>query len=462
MILGRRETLHKTIRIDPATRLEGHARVNLQFADSGTLQKVEFQSFEPPRGFERIFIGMLGEEVPRLAAKICGICYSAHGVAAVQAVENAWEVEPPEGANKIRELMLLANLLHSHTLHFAMLAMPDLICGSHEKKNVIGLISKDKELVEAAMYLRMIAQKTTEILGARQINPATIVPGGMTKSPTNQEVERIATIVDEAKNFVRTLKSRAETLIDTRTSLIREFAGIESNFLCLKQNGHLSLCNRDLELLRKDGQVLTMKTEKFSELVKERVIEFSFTKRPYLEGGVGLEDELIRVGPLARVNRCDWKNDLALKFEQVFSKPTQSTLAYNIARVIEIEECVKRMENIIEGGIHGPFRVPVKPREGSGAAIVEAPRGVLFHYYSTDDQGIVTEANVITPTGLNAFAIEKSAESAARIRIGQKGSEDVTREDLDMIEMAVRAYDPCVSCSVHVTQIKEGEKNGSD
>lgn len=446
--------MQETIRIDPATRLEGHARVNLQFADGGAFEKIEFQSFEPPRGFERIFIGMPGEEVPRLAAKICGICYSAHGVAAVQAVENAWGVEPPEGAKKVRELMLLANLLHSHTLHFVMLAMPDLVCNSHEKKNVIGLIDKDRQLVETSMHLRVIAQKTTEILGARQINPAAIVPGGMTKSPTKEELDRITAIIDEAKNLVQTLKIRAETLLNTRTTLLKEFAEIKSHFLCLKQNGHLTVCNDDLELLGRDGRTSTMSTKRFSELVKERVVEFSFTKRPYLEGSVGLEDELIRVGPLARVNRCNWKNDLLRKFEQTFSRPTQSTLAYNIARVIEIEECVKRMEDIVKNGVDGPFRVTVKPRAGSGAAIVEAPRGVLYHYYSSDDQGTITEANVITPTGLNAFAIEKSAEAAARTRLQQKSAQEVTKEDLDMIEMAVRAYDPCVSCSVHVTQIE--------
>lgn len=449
----------KAVYIDPATRLEGHVRLNIQFSDVGIFEKVEFQSYEPPRGFERLFIGMVGEEVPRLAAKICGICYSAHCVAAVQAIENAWGVEPPEDAIKLRELMLLANLLQSHILHFTFLAMPDFLCDNPQEKNFVGLLNKDKELVEASVKLRAVGQKITEILGGRQIHPATIVPGGMTKSLNKDEVEKTTANINEAKVLVETLKNCAEKVMEAKASLLKKFGKINSHFLCLQQKQHLTLCNADLELSTRDGRIIIMKPEKYSKLVRERVVDYSFIKQPYLDE-TGLEDGLIRVGPLARVNRCEWNSKLLRKFDKAFPRPSQSTLAYNIARTIEIEECLKRIEEIINDGVGKHFRETVKPRDGHGVGIVEAPRGLLFHYYSTDRQGIVTEANLIAPTTQNALAIEKSAEAAARERFAGKAYESITRDDLDGIEMVVRAYDPCLSCSVHLVQIKGRFEDG--
>lgn len=451
----------KSVYVDPITRLEGHAKLNLQFSDAGLFDKVKFQCYEPPRGFERIFIGMLGEEIPRLAGKICGICYSAHSVAAVQAIENAWGVEPPEDAVKLRELMLLANLLQSHTLHFTFLFMPDFLCDNPREKNLAGLLNKDKELVEASIKLRAIGQKITEMIGGRQIHPATVVPGGLTKSLNKDDIDKITVHVNEAKVLVETLKNRAEKVMETKASLIEKFGKITSHFLCLQQKQHLTLCNADLELSTKNGPIITMKSEKYSKLVKERVINYSFIKQPYLDKR-GLEDGLIRVGPLARVNRCKWNNELLRKFDKVFPRPSQSTLAYNIARTIEIEECLKRIEEIINDGVGKHVREIAKPRGGSGVGIVEAPRGLLFHYYSTDIQGIVTKANVVAPTTQNALAIEKSADAAARERFAGKAYERITRADLNSIEMVVRAYDPCLSCSVHLVRIKRGYENGKN
>jgi F420-non-reducing hydrogenase large subunit len=271
--------------------------------------------------------------------------------------------------------------------------------------------------------------------------------------PSEEDIKEINLKLATANALVRILKSRAERLIETKSSLLRDFGKIDTQFLCLQQKKHLTLCDVDLELSAADGHVVTMTPREFSESIRERVRNYSFIKRPYLSK-TGLQDGIIRVGPLARINRCQWDNTLLKKFEEVFSRPTQSTLAYNIARVIEIEECIKRMQEITGSGIGKHVRDIVKPRSGFGVGIVEAPRGLLFHYYSTDDQGIVKEANVITPTAVNASAIEKSAEAAARRDFENRTFNDVKREDLDRIEMVVRAYDPCLSCSVHATQIK--------
>ena len=440
--------------IKPVTRLEGHAKLNVQFDDSGIFQKVAFGTYEPPRGFERIFVGMPGEEVPRFAAKICGICSSAYNVAGVQAIENAWEFEPPEAAKKLRELMLLCNLLQSHTLHVVMLALPDFLFQEPKMKSIVGLLTKDPEAANAAIKLRDIGQKITEIIGGRQIHAATVVPGGMTKPLDKNELERIRAYVAEARACVQAVKSLVEKLLDANEELFKNFGHIESSFLCMRQKHHLTLCDADLELLSKDGQVTVINPQTYARLVKEHVVEHSFTKQPYLEGTAG-EDGLIRVGPLARINRCDWRSPLLTKFDRIFRRPSQSTLAYNIARVIELEEALRRIEEILDSGIDKHVRERVRPKAGRGVGIVEAPRGVLFHQYSTDRDGTVTEARIIAPTTQNALAIEKSADAAARQLLAGKKCEDVIRDDLDRIEMVVRAYDPCVSCSVHMVQLEQ-------
>ena len=444
----------QVLRVKPVTRLEGHARLNVQFDDSGMFQRVAFGTYETPRGFERMFIGMPGEEVPRLAAKICGICSSAYNVAGVQAIENAWKFEPPEAAKKLRELMLLSNLLQSHTLHIVMLALPDFLFQEPQMKSIVGLLKKDPEAASVAIKLRDIGQKITEIIGGRQIHAATVVPGGMTKPLEKDELERIGTYVAEAKTLVQAIKSRIEKLVDANEDLFKKYGCIESSFLCMRQKHHLTLCDADLELLGKDGQVTVIKPQLYAKLVKEHVVEHSFTKQPYLEGTVA-EDGLIRVGPLARVNRCDWKSPLLTKFDNIFHRPSQSTLAYNIARVIELEEALRRIEDILDSGIDKHTREVVRPKAGRGVAIVEAPRGILFHQYATDRDGIVTDARIIAPTTQNALAIEKSADAAGHQRLAGKSFADVTREDLDSIEMVVRAYDPCVSCSVHLINIRK-------
>lgn len=444
----------QSVFVKPITRVEGHGMLNVQFSNAGVFERVLFQSFEPPRGFERIFIGMLGEEVPRLASKICGICSSAYNVVAAEAIEKCWGVEPPEDAQKLRELMLLSNLLQSHTLHFAMLTMPDFVCQTPDEKNVVGLLAKDPEAVNASIRLRAIGQEITETIGGRTIHAATIVPGGNTKSLNSDEMRKIDSKLAEAKILLETIKDRAIRILESNALLFQRFGKIGSSFLCLKQEKELRLMNSDLELARSNGKVSAMKPETYSRSVAEFVLVHSFTKIPYLDS-LG-KNEIIRVGPLARINRACWDNPLLKEFDEVFHRPSQSPFAYNIARVVELEECVKRMQVIIDGGIGVHTKDAVKPKAGYGVGIVEAPRGILYHRYATDSHGIVTDASVIAPTTQNALAIEKSADAAARERLACKSYSEVTREDMDSIESVVRAYDPCISCSVHLVQIKKG------
>ncbi len=443
----------QSLLIKPITRVEGHGMLNVRFNDAGTFEEVRFQSYEPPRGFERIFIGMEGEEVPRLASKICGICSSAYSVVAAEAIEKCWEIEPPEDARKLRELMLLSNLLNSHTLHLVMLAMPDFVCPTSDEKNVVGLLARDHRLVNASIRLRAIGQGITEAIGGRPIHPATVIPGGNTKSLAKEEMRKIETELTEARTLLEIVKDRALRILESNAPLFERFGKVTSSFLCLKQEKHLTLMDRDLELALSNGKISIMSPEAYSTSIAERVVSHSFIKLPYLNH-LG-KDELIRVGSLARINRACWDNPLLQSFSRAFRRPTQSTLAYNIARAVELEECVKRMQAIVSGGIGTHTRDAVKPKAGHGVGIVEAPRGILYHRYATDHRGVVTDAEVIAPTTQNALAIEKSADAAARERFSNKSYSEVTQEDLDSIESVVRAYDPCISCSVHLVRIKK-------
>jgi F420-non-reducing hydrogenase large subunit len=410
---------------------------------------VEFGTYEPPRGFESIFVGMLGEEIPVMAGRICGICYSAHTITAAQAIEDAWGYTPPEDAVKIREILLLANLLQSHTLHFAFLAMPDMVCDGD--RNFIGVFDRNKQFFNASLGIRRIAQKITEILGGRRIHPATVIPGGVTKDLGKSDIQEMERMMEESRDHVDILKRFTIEVIEKNSDFFRDYDVMEGNSVCLQQGDSLTL-DRSMIGFQEDGTLKNLiQPGDFAERIKERTIDYSFTKRPYFTGF----EHLYRVGPLPRVNHCNWDNELLEIFDKTFHRPSRSTLAYNIARIIEIEEAIKRIESIIFGGIGKRLREPVKPRSGSGISVTEAPRGILFHNYVTDEEGVVKKAKIITPTEHNAHAIERSAEAVARKYLSDKVPQEITPEDLNIVEMVVRAYDPCISCSVHLSELKE-------
>jgi len=441
------------IMITPITRIEGHAELKLLFDDRNALEGTQFKITGPVRGFELFLCGKLGEEVPTLATRICGFCYSQHMLAAVKAVEDAWGVTPPEDAVKLRRLMMQASDVQDHALHYVLLACSDFLCTPYNKGGIVAMIERDRELVEAGFKLREFGQAVNRLVGGRQIHPVTAVPGGMTKALTKEDTETICKMLKTSQQAMEIVKDRTYKVIDETKKAADSFKDIDTNHLFLEQGKDVEFYDAPLTLMDKKGKKTKLDNHDFSERLRKPSVDYSFVAHPYLEGMS--PGELMRVGPLSRINGSKWSSDLVRSFDKVFPRPQQNSFANHFARVIEMEENLRIVEEILNDGIGTHVRDIVEPRAGTGVGIVEAPRGILYHCYTTNNVGVVTHASIVTPTAFNQHSIEKSAEAMAR-RLMEKRP-NLSEEDLNRVEMVIRAYDPCVSCALRMVQTKRGE-----
>ena len=442
------------IKITPITRIEGHAELKLLFDDRKAFKGAQFKITGPVRGFELFLCGNLGEEVPHLATRICGFCYSQHMLAAVKAVEDAWGVTPPEDAVKLRRLMIQASDVQDHALHYVLLACSDFLCAPYDKGGLVAMIKSDKELVEAAFQLREFGQAVNRIVGGRQIHPVTAVPGGMTKALTKEDTETIRKLLKTSRQAMEVVKDRSYKVLDETKKAADSFKDVETSHLFLEQNGDVEFYDAPLTLMDKKGKRTKLDNHDFSKRLRKPSVDYSFVTHPYLEGMD--PEELVRVGPLSRINGSKWDSELVRSFDKAFPRPQQNAFANHFARVIEMEENLRIVEDILNDGIGTHVRDTVEPKAGTGVGIVEAPRGTLYHSYTTNNVGVVTHASIVTPTAFNQHPIEKSAEAMARQLMVKSPS--LSEEDSNRIEMVIRAYDPCVSCALRMVHIKRGEK----
>lgn len=435
--------MSKIIKIDNVARLEGHASVTLYLDKNGELEKAEYLATEPSRAFDVILKGKHASEVPILAARICGICYTAHNICACNALENAWGTSIPDSAKKIRELLLLANTLASHALHTFFLAGPGLLIDGVSE--ITDLQNKYPDFIEAGIELRMIGQTISEIIAGRKVHITTSVPGGVLGILNQEKQDEIMKLLDSASESLKVMQHYSHRILSERKEYMLSYGKIETHFLALKQSKKLELYDRSIELIMKDGKVDILTPAQILEKIVEEEKEYSYVRHPYLTD-LGQENGQFRVGPLARIQSADWDSPSFHEFKKSFGNFTQSTMGYNIARIPEMYECIKGMKNIIESGLDEEIKNVAHPKEGCGVAVVEAPRGLLLHQYETDSEGIVTKARVIAPTTFHQGSIERSTfEAAKTVLNGKKGH--CSDEDKVKIEQAIRAYDPCMSCA---------------
>ncbi len=452
--------MSKIIKIDNVARLEGHASVALYLDKNGELEKVEYLATEPSRAFDVIFKGKHASEVPILAARICGICYTAHNICACNALEDAWGTSIPDSAKKIRELLLLANTLASHALHTFFLAGPGLLIDG--ASTITDLHNKYPDFLEAGTELRTIGQEISEIIAGRKVHTTLSAPGGVLGMLNREKQDEIMKLLDSASEPMKVIQCYFHGILSKRKEYMLSYGKIETHFLTLKQSKKLELYDGPIELLMKDGKVDILTPTQILKKISEEEKEYSYVRHPYLTD-LGPKNGQFRVGPLARIQSADWDNPSFHEFKKSFGNFTQSTMGYNIARIAEMDECIKEMRNIIESGLNEEIKNVARPKEGCGVAVVEAPRGLLLHQYETDSKGMVTKARVIAPTTFHQGSIERSAfEAAKTVFNGKKGH--CSDNDKVEIEQAIRAYDPCMSCAgaTQLRVIKRPEVGGSN
>ncbi len=446
--------MSKAVAIEPCSRLEGHGKVTLHLDDSGNLSDARFHVMEF-RGFEKFCEGRKIWELPRITPRSCGICPVSHHLASAKACDDLYGVDIPPTAKLIRELMHMAQFIHSHALHFFYLAAPDFFFPADaSKRNIMGILEAYPDLAKKAVELRKCGQEMVNVTGGKRIHPITALPGGVSKPITQDEKQKLSEHVQRAKQLAGELLPVAKKLFNVNKNLINSFAPIRTNYMGMVKEGNLELYDGKVVVENYEGQKVSEFQKDYLSQIDEKVAAWSYLKFPYLKN-IGWPSGMYRVGPLARVNVAEQiatpLADQELKeFRQFFGsqKHVHGTLQYHWARFIEILYAIERAEEIINDPqlLSTEVRQKLEPKAGEGVGIIEAPRGTLIHHYKCDDKGTVTMANLIVATIGNNGGINMSVKEAAKQYIKDG---EITEPAMNMVEMAIRAYDPCLSCATH-------------
>ena len=460
----------KRITIDPITRLEGHGRIEIFLDKAGDVANVYFQVPEL-RGFEKFCEGHPVEELPRITTRICGVCPEAHHMASAKACDAVYGVEIPSAARKIRELMYMAFYVTDHATHFYILGGPDFVVGPEAdpaERNILGVIAKvGKEAGLRVINARHALHGVIKMLGGRTVHPVNALPGGISKSINEEERQQIEAVAREAVDFGQwSLKLFDDIVLANKqyVDLILNDAYAHQTYSIgtVDENNRINFYDGQLRVVDQEGQEYAkFAAADYQKHLEERVEPWTYLKFPYLKkvGWKGLVDGadsgVYRATPLSRLNAAEGmatpiaQENYDRFYETLGGKPVHATLATHWARLVELMYAAERMMELVQDPeITSPEvrTIPTEtPKEGVGQ--VEAPRGTLIHHYITDENGIVEKVNLIVGTTNNNAAICMSLKKAAQgvIKKGQKVSQGL----LNLVEMAFRAYDPCLACATH-------------
>ena len=461
--------LNRRITIDPVTRLEGHGKIEVFLDEAGEVDRAYFQVPEL-RGFEKFLEGRPVEDMPQITSRICGVCPTAHHMAATKALDAVYHVEPPEAAKKIRELVYCTFMVEDHALHFYYLGGPDFVVGPDApaaQRNILGVIEKvGLENAKKVIAIRRRLRELIALVGGKVVHPVFGVPGGVSKRFTPEMQKEFQSAAADTVDFAEfTLKIFHDLVLNQP-----EYLSLITSPDYTHRTYYMGLVDTDNRVNFYDGKIRVVTPDgkewkkfeacSYTDVIAEHVEPWSYAKFCYLKplGWKGFADgadsSVYCVAPLARLNVADgMATPKAEKEYRQFcttlgGKPVHFTLANHWARLIELLYAAERMKELADDSslLKSDYRrLPAAiPTEGVG--VVEAPRGTLIHHYQTDDRGIVQSANLIVATQNNAARIAMSVDRAAR---GLVHGGDVPEAVLNKIEMAFRAYDPCNACATH-------------
>lgn len=459
---------HKTtkITIDPVTRVEGHGRVTIHLDEQGEVAEARFHIVEF-RGFERFIQGHPYWEVPGLVQRLCGICPVSHHLAAAKAIDQLHGLAPKDlspTATKLRRLLHYGQIFQSHALHFFYLASPDLLLKGDtpvSERNITGVVLANKELAKRGILMRKFGQEIIKAIAGKRIHGIAAVPGGNYKTFTPEErqffldgkgLPSVDTMIEWTQETLRTIK---QYHLAQRDWLDR-FAHYPSGHLGLVDDqGALELYEGRLRAIdAKGGRTLDdVAADTYHHYFGEAVEPWTYLKFPYLKH-LGRDQGWNRVGPLARLNVCSHiATPLAEEERQQFfafagNQPVNRTLYYHWARLVEMLHCAEVVRGLLhDDDILGDDLVREGRRQEEGIGVVEAPRGTLIHHYRADEKGQVTWCNLIVSTTHNNEPMNRAVREVARRELSRQM--EITEPMLNQVEVAIRAYDPCLSCATH-------------
>ena len=468
------EKLERVV-IEPLTRVEGHGKVTLLQDENNRIRQARLHIVEF-RGFEKFIQGRPYWELPVLVQRLCGICPVSHHLAAAKAADmlvGTRQLTPT--AEKIRRLMHFGQTLQSHALHFFHLCSPDLLFGFDDEvrhRNIVGVIEDHPEIAKQGVLLRKYGQEVIRLTAGKRVHGTGAIPGGVNKSLDREEIDYLLKDIEQIVSWGVDAVALIKRIFFEQLEYHMAFASIDSNMLSMTaSDGAFDIYHGGLRARDRDGNTIfdNIDYTNYTDYIKEGVKDWSYMKFPFIDS-IGSDNGWYRVGPLARVNNCDhFTTPLAEKERVEFmavgnGKPVQSSLAYHWARLIELLHCAEAIRELLhDPDISGSELVNKGDMQSCGIGVLEAPRGTLFHHYEIDDDGIVNKANLIVSTTNNNQAMNESIRQVASNYLD--GSQ-LTEPLLNQIEVAIRAYDPCLSCATHamgkmpleITLINENEE----
>ncbi len=444
--------------IEPLSRVEGHGKVTLLMDEGNRVKQARLHIAEF-RGFETFIQGRPYWEVPVLVQRLCGICPVSHHLAAAKAIDafvGARTLTPT--AEKLRRLLHYGQTLQSHALHFFHLASPDLLFGFDSdaaQRNIVGVIERKPELALQGVKLRKFGQEVIRVLSGKRVHGVLAVPGGVNKSLSREDGDGLRQDIAQMIEWSRGAAGIARDLYLKDLERNASFGAFRSNFVSLvAPDGSLELYDGGLRARDAEGETVFdhLDCDHYLRHIHEEVKSWSYMKFPFIVA-LGSDHGWYRVGPLARINNADRiATPLAEEERRAFAamghgEPVHATMAYHWARMIEMLHSAEAIQDLLDDrDCYGSDLVTMGERAREGVGVVEAPRGTLIHHYLIDENDAIVKANLIVATTNNNTAMNTAVrEVAARDLDGKELTEGL----LNHIEVAIRAYDPCLSCATH-------------
>jgi len=448
----------RRVAIDPVSRVEGHGKVTLLLDEANVVQQARLHIVEF-RGFEKFIEGRPYWEVPVMVQRLCGICPVSHHLAASKAFDRVLGAHPvPVSAQRVRRLMHYGQMLQSHALHFFHLSSPDLLFGFDSalaQRNIVGVAKAHPEIAKKGILLRKYGQEIIRITSGKRVHGTGAVPGGVNKLVSAAERDALKAELPQMLAWAQDSVTIAKQLHAQSPALYNAFGSFRANLLSsVRADGAMDLYDGVLRVRDDQGKILFdgVSDQNYLDLIEEEVRPWSYMKFPHLKS-LGREQGWYRVGPLARVQNCDFiPSPLAEEERQAFvawgaGDLVHASLAYHWARMIELLHAVEVIGELLDDpALLAGDLVGSGQRQRSGVGVIEAPRGTLIHDYDVGDDDLVTRCNLIVSTTHNNQAMNEAVRSVAREHLS---GHEITEGLLNHIEVAIRAYDPCLSCATH-------------
>ncbi len=416
------------------TRVEGHGNIVIDIK-KGRIKELRLEIIESPRFFEKMLVGRKYDEAHHVMSRICGICAISHTSASLKAIESAMGIKVAKRSRLLRRLAFCGETIQSHILHLYFLVLPDLF----KVDSLVPLIKLHPEAARLGLKLKAVANEICHIVGGRHVHPISLVPGGVAHTPEVRELRRLRGTLEDSLEMLDETISLFSAFEWPKFSRDREFISLRP------AHGYPSYEGEPFSSILGDG----LTTDSYAKMIKEYIVPHSSAKHARTRHGtfmVGalarLNNNRRRIRPLAR----SAAKRLGVKL------PCNNPFFNNPAQLIEsvhlTEEAIEIIDNLLEAGVK--TEPPKKPTSyGTGIGIVEAPRGTLYHEYEIGKDGLVKRANCIIPTAQNLRSIEDDLKSIVPTLL------DKTKEEITAtVESLVRAYDPCISCSTHMMDVR--------